>query len=74
MVSLRPSRAIEDRAEIAGTRRSMSGEPRLLASNGAKKPKRYSRVAADEDADSDGGNIVVLEVASARARSRHKCT
>ena len=33
MVSLRPSRAIEDRAEIAGTRRSMSGEPRLLASN-----------------------------------------
>ena len=50
----------------------MSGEPRLLASNGAKKPKRYSRVAADEDDDSDGGNIV-LEVASARARSRHKC-
>ena len=65
-------RAIEDRAEIAGTRRSMSGEPRLLASNGAKKPKRYSRGAADEDDDSDGGNIV-LEVASARARSRHKC-
>ena len=50
----------------------MSGEPRLLASNGAKKPKRYSRGAADEDDDSDGGNIV-LEVASARARSRHKC-
>ena len=59
----------------------MSGKPRRgLAFDGRKpsreptKPKRYSRVAADEDDDdddSDGGNIV-LEVASGRG-SRNKC-
>ena len=59
----------------------MSGKPRRgLDFDGRKpsreptKPKRYSRVAADEDDDddSDGGGNIVLEVASARG-SRNKC-